>query len=1830
MSVTASSNTGGGDQAPQTNTASGGGRDNVQATRNQSGRRNRGNRFARNERRGQGARGSVKSSFRGETPGLNGNVFQTLDESSDPTQFKRTIEALERFSNKVYQVDLRTLFDDDITQPIVFRPVRKTGEEADELYADEYREEVKEYVKEKKTMSKALRSLFSVIWGQCSVSVTTRLLALEDLQDWKEEGRVDELLKSIRQAMMSHQHKRCAYITLFRELRNFYSYRQRESQTLHKYLEVFQVQVENIKRYGGSFGNHVVYIRELMSRDDLDYSDIEEDSEIMSKYEDQASMKFLAIAFLLGGRVEIYGDLFTDLENDYLKGRDFFPDTVTEAYNLMSSYVPRKPLSNTNRAQIRQNGLGFLQTKAKSKGENSSPVPGTDGVLHERVQCYNCGQRGHYSHKCPVALLQEGTEPAEDIIGSKTDTVNTSESLDMSPGNDYMGFGFVQVSMFQSGARLSGIHKDWVLLDTQSNCDIFMNPTLLTNIRNNPTGNLILQSNGGEMEASQVGDIPGYGKVWFNDKSMANILSFANVRKKCKITLETGPGDRNPTIVVHRTSGSPMLFKEHKLGLYIHDTGASGSNFSSKLNTICDYSFLNTVTQLESTFTPDEIQKAKQVLTLSRKLGYPSAAVLKDNISNNKIKGCTLNMNDLNRSIFLYGAKSDAILKGKTIRFPPPAHNPGDLVPLPAHIRESQSSVTIYIDIFFVHGISFFHTISKLFRFRTVELLTSHTTRDMLSCLQNVINQYNARDLFVDHVFGDSEFLSLSTSILPTQLHICGRGDHVPTVERSIRTVKDRCRSIIHGLPYTHYTRLMIQSLVYFAVSRLNAFPCSVGFHPDHSPLTLVTGLSPPSMDQLSLEFGQYVQMHNNVSVPRSTQARTTGGIALLPANSNRSWYFLSLSTGKRVVRSRWTHCTITTDVISRVQDLAKEVVSTESLLSGSEGADEATTLDLAHDNDSTFNANVQNNHADAQPQEDENHANAQLQEDENANVLAEDENANEIAENEEDDDERLVTDNEESSVEDELEEDQPNNETTSDNEDAKEEERDADEKEQQDETSNVVNKFGTINNQTTQSTESDMEAKKSEKNEEEDDHQDDAHEKNRSEDLDDNHEENRSEEFSAQVPISDTEANESTSDKGIFNQNNIQHRINRYNLRKRIRKSKESRFNQTNYSYLLMKREAAEEKRKIKLFEDYQSGLINVIKRNNDNGTYNDEVFHRCAVGTCMTQMSARQGIKMYGERAIDAMAKEYSQLEELKVFEPIQKKKLTRELRRNALQVIDLIKEKRCGRIKGRTVVDGRGQRGNYSKSETSSSALTLEAFVATLTVDALENRDVAVADIAGAFLKADQPDHVVIKMRGPAVKAILRVNAQKYKQFIVLEKNEEVIYLKLLKAMYGTLTAPLLWYKMLARTLIELGFSINCYDPCVANKLVNGKQFTICWYVDDLKLSHVQSDEVTKMLEVLNQKFNQMTITRGKQHTYLGMQFEIKGGKISMNMESYLDECIKSFGEVIVSSAATPANKTLMQINDQSELLCDEKRETFHHIVQKLLHVCKRTRLDLQVVIGFLCTRVRHPTHQDWLKLRRVLQYVNGTKDLKRLISINDFGRIDIFIDASHGAHGDYRGQTGGCIKMGMGVLHGRSSKQGLNSKSSTETELIGVSDYMPYPIWLVNFYREQGYEIGKVVLQQDNESTIKMLTNGRKSCGPKSRHIGIRYFWCTDRLRTMKAEIVHCPTAHMLADFFTKPLQGKLFRLMRDVVHGLIPYNILIKANIEEKQQPNNCERKSKNVIEVDVSTDREERVGILKDKKKKPEVKRVRFIDGVETDVIEKKKTYAEITKGTLK
>jgi hypothetical protein len=91
------------------------------------------------------------------------------------------------------------------------------------------------------------------------------------------------------------------------------------------------------------------------------------------------------------------------------------------------------------------------------------------------------------------------------------------------------------------------------------------------------------------------------------------------------------------------------------------------------------------------------------------------------------------------------------------------------------------------------------------------------------------------------------------------------------------------------------------------------------------------------------------------------------------------------------------------------------------------------------------------------------------------------------------------------------------------------------------------------------------------------------------------------------------------------------------------------------------------------------------------------------------------------------------------------------------------------------------------------------------------------------------ADMDEFVLMKLTCESVDIMCTVN-KKYTPFVVIERGKKVLYLQLLKVLYGCVRSALLWYKLFAGTLKELGFALNPYDSCVANQMIEGSQCTI----------------------------------------------------------------------------------------------------------------------------------------------------------------------------------------------------------------------------------------------------------------------------------------------------------------------------------------------------------------------------------------------------------------
>ena len=147
-----------------------------------------------------------------------------------------------------------------------------------------------------------------------------------------------------------------------------------------------------------------------------------------------------------------------------------------------------------------------------------------------------------------------------------------------------------------------------------------------------------------------------------------------------------------------------------------------------------------------------------------------------------------------------------------------------------------------------------------------------------------------------------------------------------------------------------------------------------------------------------------------------------------------------------------------------------------------------------------------------------------------------------------------------------------------------------------------------------------------------------------------------------------------------------------------------------------------------------------------------------------------------------------------------------------------------------------------------------------------------------------------------------------------------------MELSKALYGTLRVALLFWKLLTSKLVEWGFEINPYDWCVANKIIDGKQCTICFHVDDLKILHVCYDVVSQVIKLIDDEFGKlepMSVMRGKQHEYLGMELDYSmPGKVRISMSKFVEELLDMLPQDMCGYAMTPAGENLFMVRSDKD--------------------------------------------------------------------------------------------------------------------------------------------------------------------------------------------------------------------------------------------------------------------------------------------------------------------
>lgn len=264
------------------------------------------------------------------------------------------------------------------------------------------------------------------------------------------------------------------------------------------------------------------------------------------------------------------------------------------------------------------------------------------------------------------------------------------------------------------------------------------------------------------------------------------------------------------------------------------------------------------------------------------------------------------------------------------------------------------------------------------------------------------------------------------------------------------------------------------------------------------------------------------------------------------------------------------------------------------------------------------------------------------------------------------------------------------------------------------------------------------------------------------------------------------------------------------------------------------------------------------------------------------------------------------------------------------------------------------------------------------------------------------------------------------------------------------------------------------------------------------------------------------------------------------LEADMDGYVQDCVEWSG--VTGTAKTPADGDLFRVEEESAALGVAEHDKFHTGTAKLLFAAKRCRPAILTAINFLCSRVLYSTEQDAAKLDRVLKYLRATP-VQPIKYAKGTYKMDLFayVDAGYGVHDTGESRSGLVVTLNGTPVLCKTMRQRIVTKSSTEAELVALSDSLTEVIWCREFIQSAGFVLPATGVGEDNTPVMSLLES-RKFGTARTKHISVRYFFICDRIAKGELVMVYVPTEEQLADILSKALVGAQFHALQPRLHG----------------------------------------------------------------------------------
>jgi hypothetical protein len=404
------------------------------------------------------------------------------------------------------------------------------------------------------------------------------------------------LLKVIKEHALNYQENRYSMLIVLDALRTLLNTKQKEGESLQDYTKRFRVARDVLKSH---IGGPIILTKIVKATSGYE----EADAEKREKMQEQAYNQLLAFMYLDNADKTKYGSILTGLNTQQSLGNDQYPKSVTESNNVLSNHkfdaMPRK-----SGGKNKNNSSEGNKNKEK-KDEDKEDEEVNLSFAQLEGKCYCCGKAGNKSPSCrdkgkpkdewaiSKAQQSHAQATASDVSAVSTPTTSTPPPSSNSSTAGWAGVHIeLQFQQFEAHEM-----RNWILLDNQSSVSVFCNRDLVQNIRKSSDGDMHLSTNGGVLVTSNKADLPQWGEVWFNNSAITNIISYAEMADRFRITYDSGKED---AFIVHLSSDKTVRFSRLGNNLYVFKPP------------IKETQLLNTVEENKTFYTQRQFDRAKR------------------------------------------------------------------------------------------------------------------------------------------------------------------------------------------------------------------------------------------------------------------------------------------------------------------------------------------------------------------------------------------------------------------------------------------------------------------------------------------------------------------------------------------------------------------------------------------------------------------------------------------------------------------------------------------------------------------------------------------------------------------------------------------------------------------------------------------------------------------------------------------------------------------------------------------------------------------------------------------------------------------------------------------------------------------------------------------------------------------------------------------------------------------------------------------------------------------------------------------------------------------